>query len=206
MNGLNRLVEEYTKLAPHYDRKWWFYIDASTSRTIARLRQGISGRLLDIGCGTGVLLEKVARTRPALELFGIDPVPAMIEQSKRKLNGRAVLQIGAAEAIPFADGFFDVVVSSNVFHFIREPKRALSEIKRVLAPAGLLVVTDWCDDYLACRICDRLLRVFDASHFRIYREKECVELLHAAEFQKIDSERFKIGLLWGLMTATARMA
>src|SRR2546426_1227259 len=122
MNDPNPLVEEYTKLAPHYDRKWWFYIEASTSRTIARLRQGISGRLLDVGCGTGVLLEKLAQTRPELELFAIDPVPAMIEQSKRKLNGRAVLQIGAAEAIPFTDGFFDVVVSSNVFHFIREPK------------------------------------------------------------------------------------
>jgi ubiquinone/menaquinone biosynthesis C-methylase UbiE len=203
---VNRLEEEYTKLAPHYDRKWWFYVDASTSRTIARVGRGISGRLLDVGCGTGVLLEKVAQTRPELELFGIDPVPAMIEQAKQKLNGRATLQIGAAEAIPFGDGFFDVVVSSNVFHFIREPKRALREIKRVLAPRGFLVVTDWCDDYLACRICDRLLRIFGGSHFRVYGEKECLGLLHEAEFQNVDSERFKIGLLWGLMTATAQVA
>jgi len=49
----------------------------------------------------------------------------------------------------------------------------------------LFVVTDSCDDYLACRICDHLLlRLFAATHFKVYRERECVELLRDAPVQK----------------------
>jgi len=70
--------------------------------------------------------------------------------------------------------------------------------------SGLFVVTDSCDDYLACRICDRLLRLFAATHFKVYRERECVELLRDAQSKKVESDRFKIGLLRGLMTATAQ--
>lgn len=107
------------------------------------------------------------------------------------------------ETLPFGDATFDVVVSTNVFHSIRHPVAALREMLRVSKPAGRVVITDWCDDYLACRACDRFLRAFSRAHFRTYGSKECRELLVAAGFASLDVERYRINWLWGLMTATA---
>src|SRR6059036_3412223 len=202
MRGTDPIVSEYTKLAPRYDRKWSFYIDASTAQTLAHLPLAFSGRLLDVGCGTGALLQRLVQARKGGELFGIDPVPAMLEEARRKVGDKAALREGRAEQIPFDDGFFNIVVSCNMFHFVREPMVALREMKRVVAPGGLLIITDWCDDYLACRICDRWLRIFSGAHFKVYRESECVELLKATGFADVKSQRFKITWLWGLMTAT----
>ena len=73
---------------------------------------------------------------------------------------------------------------------------------RVLRSQGRLVITDWCDDYLACRLCDRFLRVFRKAHYRIYDSKEIRELLAEERFASIRVERYKINWLWGLMTVT----
>ncbi len=75
---------------------------------------------------------------------------------------------------------------------------------RVLRPNGRLVVTDWCDDYVACRICDLWLRLFNRAHFRTYGEKQCRQLLEQAGFTAVRVDRYKINWLWGLMTAAAQ--
>ena len=69
-------------------------------------------------------------------------------------------------------------------------------------PGGQVIVSDWCDDYLACRLCDRFLRLFNRAHFKTYGSAKCVELMKAAGFESIDVERFKISWLWGIMTAS----
>jgi len=74
----------------------------------------------------------------------------------------------------------------------------------VLRPGGHLILTDWCDDYLACRICDRVLRLLNPSQARIYGRAECGALLSAAGLEITSLERYRISWLWGLMTATAR--
>jgi hypothetical protein len=79
----------------------------------------------------------------------------------------------------------------------------LREIARVLRAGGRVFVTDWCDDYIACWICDRALRLLDPAHRRAYGQKECRNFLVRAGFQIEALERYKIDWLWGLMTARA---
>ncbi len=128
----------------------------------------------------------------------------MLSVARAKVGDSAELCRGRAESLPFAGGTFDVVVSTNVLHYVRRADEALREMRRVLRPGGRLVVTDWCDDFLMCRVLDPVLRLFDRAHFRTYGRAECRRLLEAAGFDPVEVERYRIDWFWGLMTATAR--
>jgi SAM-dependent methyltransferase len=88
-----------------------------------------------------------------------------------------------------------------MFHYVRQPVCTLMEMSRVLRPGGELLITDWCDDYLACRVCDWWLRLFSPAHVKVYRERECLRLLKEAGHPQAHIERYKINWRWGLMTA-----
>lgn len=198
------VVAEYAKAAKHYDEKWAFYVEATTRETLRRLPLAAASRVLDVGCGTGELLRRVRANVPDAVLAGLDPVPEMLDVAREKLSGRDDLRVGYADRLPWNAGTFDVVVSCNMFHYISEPLTALREMARVLRPTGALVLTDWCDDYIACRICNLYLRLTNRAFYRTYRQAECLELLKVAGYEVQSFERYKISWLWGLMTAVAR--
>lgn len=198
------VVAEYAKAAKHYDEKWAFYVEATTRETLRRLPLNTASRVLDVGCGTGELLRRVRANVPDAVLAGLDPVPEMLDVAREKLSGRDDLRVGYADRLPWNAGTFDVVVSCNMFHYISEPLTALREMARVLRPTGALVLTDWCDDYIACRICNLYLRLTNRAFYKTYRQAECLELLKVAGYEVQSFERYKISWLWGLMTAVAR--
>lgn len=198
------VVAEYAKAAKHYDENWAFYVEATTRETLRRLPLAAASRVLDVGCGTGELLRRVRANVPDAVLAGLDPVPEMLDVAREKLSGRDDLRVGYADRLPWNAGTFDVVVSCNMFHYISEPLTALREMARVLRPTGALVLTDWCDDYLACRICNLYLRLTNRAFYKTYRQAECLELLKVAGYEVQSFERYKISWLWGLMTAVAR--
>jgi ubiquinone/menaquinone biosynthesis C-methylase UbiE len=101
-------------------------------------------RVLDIGCGTGYLLRLLARQWPgATELAGIDPAPAMIKAAAASaVDDRLEFRIGAAEELPYSDGFFNLVVSTTSFYHWPDQQAGLRECARVLVPGGHLVLVD----------------------------------------------------------------
>jgi ubiquinone/menaquinone biosynthesis C-methylase UbiE len=200
------VIAEYARLASEYEAKWSFYVKATTRETLARVSLRPADRLLDLGCGTGALLRRLSETHPAALLSGLDPVPEMLTVARRRLPPEVELVEGWAERLPFASERFDVVVSCNMFHYVQRPADALREMNRVLRPGGRLVITDWCDDYLACRLCSLYLRLFRNAHFRIYGRQECSDLLREAGYGHVAVDRYKINWLWGLMTATVTKA
>ena len=124
--------------------------------------------------------------------------------AKAKLSAKVDLRVGWANALPWPDASFDMVVSCNMFHYITHPIAAVREMDRVLVPGGRLLITDWCDDYLMCRMCTAYLRLMSKAHFKTYREDECAALLREAGHAQPRIERYKISWLWGLMTAVAQ--
>lgn len=203
-NDTNAVLKEYGKLAPHYDRRWSFYIEATLRETLSRLELQPGESLLDVGCGTGVLLEALSASVPDARLSGADPSPEMLELTRNRLGQAVLLKQSHADSLPFPDRAFDVVVSTNAFHYFRNPLGALNEMARVLRPNGRLVITDWCDDYVTCWLCDRWLRVFDRAHFRTYGQKQCRHLVEQAGFTAVRIDRYKINWFWGLMTAVGQ--
>jgi ubiquinone/menaquinone biosynthesis C-methylase UbiE len=198
---LDPVVAEYSRLAQEYDRKWSFYIEATTRETMRRLSIGSKDRVLDVGCGTGALLHQLHIAYPEARLAGVDPVPEMLNVARRRLPPTVALHEGWADRLPYADNTFSVVVSCNMFHYIRQPIAALHEMSRVLRDGGELIITDWCDDYLACQVCDWYLRLFSPAHVKVYRERDCLRLFKEAGLAQANINRYKISWLWGLMTA-----
>ena len=203
-NDTNAVLEEYGKLAPHYDRRWSFYIEATLRETLRRLELRPGENILDVGCGTGQLLKALSDAVPDARLAGADPSPEMLEVARKRLGETVPLKQSHAESLPFSNETFDVVVSTNAFHYFRNPLGALEEMARVLPPNGRIVLTDWCDDYIACRLCNRWLRIVDRAHFRTYGQKQCRLLVEQAGFTGVRIDRYKINWFWGLMTAVGR--
>jgi SAM-dependent methyltransferase len=107
-------------------------------------------RVLDVGCGTGLLLRDLARRLPAAaSLAGVDAAAGMIEQARAKASDpRLRFEQGAAERLPFPDGVFDLVISTTSFDHWADQRAGLAECHRVLAPAGFFVLTDLCSHWL----------------------------------------------------------
>lgn len=201
MTNVDPVVIEYAKGAGRYDEKWAFYLEATTRETLRRMPMRPAARVLDVGCGTGELLRRLRAKYPDAVLAGLDPVPEMLAVARGKLSGREDLRTGYADALPWPAVSFDIVVSCNMFHYITHPVEALREMARVIRPGGALVLTDWCDDYVACRLCNLYLRLTNRAFYKTYREAECRALLREAGFRTVQLERYKISWLWGLMTA-----
>ncbi|MGJ3237125.1 MAG: class I SAM-dependent methyltransferase [Anaerolineae bacterium] len=99
--------------------------------------------VLDVACGTGVLTRTVAeRVGPTGEVIGLDNNEDMLTVAQRKAP-HIRWQHGKAEALPFDDASFDVVVSQFGLMFFEDRAVAIQEMTRVLKPDGRLVVAVW---------------------------------------------------------------
>jgi SAM-dependent methyltransferase len=103
--------------------------------------------VLDVGCATGRLLERLAAAG-ARSLAGSDLAPRIVEVAKARLEGLGVeadLRPADAESdLPWPTGSFDVVTMTGVLHHFMRPAAALSEMERILRPGGRLVASDAC--------------------------------------------------------------
>lgn len=98
--------------------------------------------LLDLGCGTGALLESIFNLHITKQLSGIDLSPNMIEEAKKKIGDNAKLYIGDAENLPFEDSLFDTVICNDSFHHYPSPDKVVKEVSRVLKKGGLFIIGD----------------------------------------------------------------
>jgi arsenite methyltransferase len=101
---------------------------------------------LDVGCGTGFpLLELAERLGPKARVHGIDPWREAIDRIHQKVRQYGILNVevveGVAEALPFADATFDLIVSNNGLNNVQDQPRALAECYRVGRPGAQFVLT-----------------------------------------------------------------
>ena len=98
------------------------------------------GRLLDVGCGPGILLDHLAGR--GFELFGVDLSQAMIaEAACVTVREQPRLAVAGIEALPYADGTFDVVLVLGVLEYVHKLEVALQEIARVSQPNAIVIIS-----------------------------------------------------------------
>jgi len=100
----------------------------------------------EIGCGPGYYAPVIAARHPTVRVTGIDNSPAQIALARQRAahqglgNARFICDDACALSLP--DGRFDRIVASRLFMVVRDPRRTMAELSRVLAPGGILVVTE----------------------------------------------------------------
>lgn len=93
------------------------------------------GRVLDAGCGNGLLGEYLKKN----EVWGIDISKEMIHLAKERLFDA---RVGDVEALPYRDNFFDTIFARAIIHHLEDPERGVAELTRVLKPNGRMVLMD----------------------------------------------------------------
>jgi ubiquinone/menaquinone biosynthesis C-methylase UbiE len=199
------VATQYDAWARVYDVLWSRYMNQTlpVAQRAAAVTPG--ERVLDLACGTGELLHRMAQETPEADLTGIDLAPKMIKRARHKLAGRPGVALTQADAhdLPFGDNAFDVLVCANTFHYFTHPEQVVREAHRVLSPDGRLVVLDWCRDFWTCRVMDALLQYIDPAHTTCYTLDELTALLERASFAVPAAGRYRFDLVWGMMVVTA---
>ncbi len=118
------------------------------SRLIAReFLQGLGAspglEWLDVGCGTGALVDAVLELADPKAVAGVDPSPDFAHALSERLGEHADIRVAGGEDLPFADGTFDAVVSGLALNFIPDPLAAVVEWGRVCRPGALIGAYVW---------------------------------------------------------------
>jgi SAM-dependent methyltransferase len=108
--------------------------------------------ILEVGSGPGVTLHTLAARATAGRVVGLDRSPVMVEQAKRRnlaamRAGRLSVVQGSAEAAPFDDGSFDLVVAIHVLYFWPDARATLQELRRVLRDGGEVAIGFYLREY-----------------------------------------------------------
>ena len=98
-------------------------------------------RVLDVGCGSGVLTEELARRVGADHVAGADPSP-LLEACAERVPG-AELKRASAESLPWPDEAFDAALAQLVVHFMADPVRGIAEMARVTRDGGVVAASVW---------------------------------------------------------------
>lgn len=122
-----------------------------------------TAEVLDLGTGTAQIPIELCRRHAGLRIVAIDLAEEMLRLAGRNVDNtpfasRIKLEHVDAKGLPYADGRFGAVISNSIVHHIPEPKAALAEALRVLAPGGIVFVRD-------------LIRPYDEAHLRLLVDK-----------------------------------
>ena len=114
------------------DKHWWFVARSNILKSIIESYDDDIENFLDIGCGTGNFLTKVAPI--CQNLYGLDP---------HKYHNQKIENIcqGTVESIPFDNNMFDFISCFDLLEHVKNPKEALDGIMRVLKPGGFAIIT-----------------------------------------------------------------
>jgi SAM-dependent methyltransferase len=145
---LAREIEHGRKIAANAESVWFWESPAGRRRADRRAelfveagRLGPGRRGLELGCGTGVFLEKVARC--GATLHGLDLSEDLLAKARERVRPfpNVVVESGNAEATGYPDGHFDAVYGSSILHHL-DLDAALGEAHRVLRPGGRVVFAE----------------------------------------------------------------
>ncbi len=191
--GLSK--KHFDAQAAEYDQRDTYYYSQNgkiSCRDIAeQLRELPYDSLLDVGCGTGFLIDMLAREKAA-GYCGVDLSDEMIRVAKGKAIPGAEFVAGSADKLPYPDESFDIVTCSQSFHHYPYPEKAMREAWRVLKSGGLYILSDtgiggvgaWIDNHI-------LFKLATSGDCHTTNRKGIEKMMVGAGFTVVDSRQIK---------------
>ena len=99
--------------------------------------------LLDVGCGTGPMIELLVSKYPEKHYTGADITPKMIEVANAKHLRNTIFQVADSENLSYEENSFDAVICANSFHHYPNPQKFFDGVHKVLKPGGRLILRDY---------------------------------------------------------------
>jgi ubiquinone/menaquinone biosynthesis C-methylase UbiE len=130
--------------ADAYERFMGRWSRAAGERFIGWLAPPEGQHCLDVGCGTGIFTHVIGEKCAPRLIAAIDPSLAQVQRARAAASrGGTHFQIAAAEALPFRDSIFDVVLAGLVINFVANRRHAVREMRRVARPGAIVGAYVW---------------------------------------------------------------
>jgi ubiquinone/menaquinone biosynthesis C-methylase UbiE len=158
----------FDRWAPNYDILFTTVIyQAIHKRLLEYVSLSPQAQILDLGCGTGRFLDRLASEFPKLQGIGLDLSEEMLHRAKlrNRFPDRLQFQQGEASQLPCADQSFDAVFNTFSFLHYPEPQRVFREVHRVLRPQGQFYWVDplMGDAFSRLRLAGNPIHFYDRS-------------------------------------------
>jgi ubiquinone/menaquinone biosynthesis C-methylase UbiE len=167
----------------------WLVLRRLRRRAFSRLE----GQVLELGLGSGLNLPHYS---PGTQVVGVDASLPMLRVAARRRTAARVCRVQAdVHHLPFASGAFSTVTAALLFCSVAEPARALAEVRRVLRPAGRLVLIEHTRGRgLGAWLTDRLHPLWFAWNGVCHLNRETTQAVLAAGFQLVREESRFLGI------------
>ena len=167
-------------------------------------------RVLDVACGTGLLLRRLLtdglpECARDVEACGTDESADMLAQARAILGAwsnvrleQLSLDSGPTAGLPYELGTFDLITCTNTLHYLPDPVAALTSLGQLLAPGGQLIIEDFArrEPPFPWPVFEWVVRRLDDGHVRAYTLHETLLLCEQADLHVIKKAAFRIDWLW----------
>ena len=171
----------------HIERWHFWFIGrrALVNRLLAKYVGKETKRLLDIGCGTGNMVEILSAQ--GHKVVGLDLLPQGLRSTRHKVPHSMLIQADLSIQLPLSDNVFDVVIVLDVLEHV-DDESLLEEVKRVLNPGGIILLTVPAFQWLWS------FRDTDAGHLRRYTRKSLHDLMSKSDLQIVEMRYYQFFL------------
>jgi len=186
--------QKFDRWAGHFD-DWGFAFRYFQKRVLSLMVLRKNSSFLDLGCGTGWAVCRVASMLEGQGHFvGVDLSEKMIEKAAENSKDLTHVRFHAAsaEALPLEDASFDNILCTFSFHHYLNPGKALSEARRVLKPGGKIYILDGTPDDFFTRWIDQMAAGIDKGHVKQYSSGEFARMFSDAGLQRLESRTILI--------------
>jgi ubiquinone/menaquinone biosynthesis C-methylase UbiE len=203
------------KRAQHYNTRWHTFTTRTLAETLAMIdvtalrsiqeRTGRMPSVLDVACGTGILLRQLLDQVPGLEAYGVDASADMLTQARAALQDQPHVhlecaQIGTGKALnlPYQQLNFDLITCTNALHDVPEPVALLAGLGRLLAPGGQLVMEDFAprEPRFFWAAFEWLLQRIEGNSVHAHTLAEALSLCEQAGMHVSSGKEFTVDWLW----------
>jgi ubiquinone/menaquinone biosynthesis C-methylase UbiE len=201
--------------AQSYNRRWRNYTRRTLTQALAMIdvdalhsvktRLGRPARVLDVACGTGILLKQLLEQVPDAQAYGVDASADMLAQARTTLKDWPGVQLEQAEVgsgetadLPYRPGTFDLITCTNALHDLPDPVATLSGLRRLLSPGGQLVVEDFArrEPPFPWAAFEWLMKRIEGGKVHAFRLAEARSLCARAGLRVVCEKTFSIDWLW----------